>query len=59
MSEDFTVKIQGHSLTYVTRDGRDFYDLSARVPLVPRPEKDVLIALLRWALGELEKDPAK
>lgn len=59
MSDEFTVSIQGHSLTftYATRDGRVFYDLSERVPLVPRPERDVLIALLRWAMEELEKGP--
>lgn len=53
---DFT--ITGHGLYYVTRDGRGIRLLEApghEVPEIPRPERDVVISVLRYVVEELEK----
>lgn len=55
--------ISRHGLWYRSRDGEQTYwlDIGADVPqrmLIPRPERDVAIALLRFSLRRLEQDNA-
>lgn len=50
----------GHGLVYVHRDGQGHTILDrgayqpGRMPIMPHPERDVLAALLRFALSQLE-----
>lgn len=48
--------VVGTGVNYVNRDKTTTYWLSGPVfPPIPRPELDVAIALLRWALERLEQ----
>lgn len=49
----------GPGLYYVDRDGETLYTLDREpLPEIGRPDRDVLLALLRYVTDQLEREPA-
>lgn len=55
-SEPPHFRLERHGLHYIDRDEQTTFQLDREfVPSIPRPERDVVIALLRWAADQLER----